>query len=88
MLQNYSIIKAERVPIIKNLARQTRPTTISLSLRQSKKDVIQKMVSGTLSKKFKPQHIETIKSLEFHKLIRQANENVDEWMGRIRVTAI
>ena len=34
---------------------------------------------------FKPQYNETIRSLKFCKLRRQANENVEEWMGRIRV---
>ena len=38
--------------------------------------------------KFKPQYNETIKSLQFHKLMRQANESTEKWIGRIRVAAI
>ena len=37
--------------------------------------------------KFKPKYDEAIKSLEICKLMRQANENVEEWVGRITVVA-
>ena len=29
-----------------------------------------------------------IKSLHFHKLIRQSNEGMEEWMGRVRTAAV
>ena len=45
-------------------------------------------VSEMLNNKFKLQYNETIKSLQFHKLMRQVNENTDELKGRIRVVAI
>ena len=35
----------------------------------------------TLSNKFKPQYNVTIKSLQFRKLYRYDNENVEEWRG-------
>ena len=35
----------------------------------------------TLTNKFKPQYNETIKSLQFRKLYRYDDENVEEWMG-------
>ena len=35
-----------------------------------------------------PQYNETIKSLQFCKLIRQSNENVEEWMGRLRTAVV
>ena len=41
----------------------------------------------TLNDKSKPHYIITIKSLLFHKLYRQTNENAEEWMGRPRVAA-
>ena len=37
---------------------------------------------------FKLQYNETIKSLQFHKLMRQTNGNTEEWSGRIRVASI
>ena len=42
---------------------------------------------NTLTSKFKPQCKETIKSLQFRKLCRNGVENVEEWMGRLRVAA-
>ena len=41
-----------------------------------------------LTSKFLPQFNETIKSLQFRKLCRNDGENVEEWMGRLRVAAI
>ena len=35
----------------------------------------------TLCNKFKSQYNETIKSLQFRKLYRYEDENVEEWMG-------
>ena len=35
-----------------------------------------------INRKFKLQYNETIKFLQFHKLIRQSNESTEEWMGR------
>ena len=42
----------------------------------------------TVRNKFKPQYNETIKSLQFHKLGRQMNENREEWIGRLRLAAV
>ena len=41
-----------------------------------------------LCNKFKPQYNETIKLLQFRKLYRYGNENVEEWIGRLCVTAV
>ena len=41
----------------------------------------------TLSNNFKPWYNETIKSEEIHKSMRQANENVEEWLDRISIVA-
>ena len=41
-----------------------------------------------LATKFKPQYNEMIKSLQFRKLYRLDNENVDEWMGRLHMAAM
>ena len=42
----------------------------------------------TLTNKFKPQYNETIKSLQFRKLYRYDDENVEEWMGRLWVAVV
>ena len=42
----------------------------------------------TLTNKFKPQYNETIISLQFRKLYRYEDENVEEWMGRLWVAAV
>ena len=42
----------------------------------------------TLSNKFKLQYNETIKSLQFRRLYRYDEENVEEWMGRLCVVPV
>ena len=42
----------------------------------------------TFNNKFKPQFNATIKSLQFFKLSRQAKENAEEWMGRLRLEVV
>ena len=42
----------------------------------------------TLNNILKSPYNEAIKSLHFHKLHRQMNENAEEWMGRLRLAAI
>ena len=41
-----------------------------------------------LTNKFKLQFNETIKLLQFHKLSRQDGKDPEEWMGRLRLSAI
>ena len=42
----------------------------------------------TLCNKFKPQYNETIKLLQFRKLYRYEDENVEEWMERLCIAAV
>ena len=42
----------------------------------------------TLANKFKLQYNETIKSLQFRKLYKYDDENVEEWMGRLHIAAV
>ena len=44
----------------------------------------ERVLFDTLYRKFKPQYKEIIKSLQICKLIRQSNESVKEWIGRLR----
>ena len=41
-----------------------------------------------LANKFKPQYNETIKSLQFRKLYQFENKTIEEWMGRLCMTAV
>ena len=41
-----------------------------------------------LNNNFSPQYNETIRSLQFCKLVRQYDESTEEWMGRLRIAAI
>ena len=45
-------------------------------------------LSKTLRSMFRPQFNETIKLLQFWKLCRKDGENAEEWMGRLRITAV
>ena len=45
-------------------------------------------LSDMLTNKFKPQYNETIRSLQFRKLCRYEDENVEEWMGRLWVAVV
>ena len=42
----------------------------------------------TPSNMFKPQYNETFKSLQFRKLYRYNDENVEEWMGRWHIATV
>ena len=42
----------------------------------------------TFNNKVKTQFNETIKSLQFNQLNRQAKENAEDWIGRLRLAAI
>ena len=68
------------------MARQKRPT-IPTQMEQERSNTLEGLFI-TLNNKFKSQYTETIKSLKFRKLGRQTIENADEWMGRLRLTAV
>ena len=40
-----------------------------------------------LNNKFRPQHNETVLSLQYCELSRHENENAEEWIGRLYVMA-
>ena len=61
-----------------------------MTLTKEEQDVYhdEKGIFETLNKKFKPQFNETIKLLQFHKLVHLSNESVEEWMGRLRTATV
>ena len=42
----------------------------------------------TLISKFEPQYNETIKSLQFYKVVRKMNQNAEEWMGILQLADV
>ena len=42
----------------------------------------------TILNKLNPQTDETVRSLQFYKSVRQPNENVEEWEGRLKLAAV
>ena len=82
ILQNYNLGQTDKVSIIKNwLGREGLQLIATLTQEEQE-------VFYTLNRKFKPQYNGTIKSLQFCKLIRQSNEYLEKWMGRLRTAAV
>ena len=88
MFQNYNINQTERVQIIKSwLGREDLQQLETLSQPAQEAYNNEEYLFETLGNRFKPQYNETIKSLQFHKLVRHHNESIEEWIGRLRITA-
>ena len=85
MLQNYNLGKTEKVSIIKNwLCREVLHLIATFTQNEQEACNNEKGLFDTLNRKFKPQYNETIKSLQFQKLIRQSDEITGEWKGRLK----
>ena len=88
MLHNYNMGKTEKVSIIKNwLGREGLQLIGTLTQDEQHTCSNEKGLFNTFNRKFKPQYNETIKSLQFSKLIRQSDESIEEWLG-ILITAV
>ena len=89
MLQNYNFCQTEKVLVINNwLGREGLQLIATLTDEEQEACNNEKGLFDTFNRKFKPQYNETIKFLQFHKLIRQSNESAEEWMGRLRTAAV
>ena len=87
MFSNFRIGLVDKVPIINNwLGRQGLQPLESFTQVEQEACNAKESLFEMLNNKFKPQYNETIKS-KMCKLLRQTNENTEEWMGRIRVAA-
>ena len=81
--------QTEIVSVIKNwLAREVLLQIAPLTQEEQEACNDEKGLFKTLNKYIKPQYNETLKSLHFHKLSRQSNESMEEWMGRLRKAAV
>ena len=85
----YNMPQANKIAIVKNRLGRKGPHYLETLTATEKKAC--NMIDGlfdTLATKVKPQYNEMIKSLQFRKLYRLDNENVDEWVGRLCVVAV
>ena len=83
------MLQAEQIASIKNsLGRKGLQFLESLTQMEQERCNTVEGLFTILNKKFKPQCNKTIKSLQFHKLGWQMNENAEEWMGRVRLAAV
>ena len=88
VLSTYNVHKADKIAMGKNwLGRKGLHYIETLTENEKEACSTLEGLVNTLSDKFKPQSNETVKSLQFRKLYRLENKSVDEWMGRLHVTA-
>ena len=73
--------------LIKNWLRKDLQLLETLTDAEQEKCEASEGLFQTLSNKFQPRYNETIKSLQFHKLVRKPDENAKEWMSRLRTAA-
>ena len=89
MLQNYNLGQTEKLSVIKNwLGRDDLQLIATLTQAEQVTCNNEMGLFDTLNKKFKPEYNETIKCLQFCKLIWQSNESAEEWVGRLRTAVV
>ena len=84
ILTTYNTLQAEQLAMVKNWLGRKYLQFIE-SLLEAEKDRCSTLegLFKILTNTFRPQFNETIKSLQFCKLIRYNRENAEEWMGKI-----
>ena len=89
VLSTYNIPQTDRLALVKNeLGRKGLQYLETLTITEKETCNTLEGLFDTLTNKFKLQYNETIKLLQFRKLCRYEDENVEEWMGRLWVAAI
>ena len=89
VFKSYDIPDIEKTALIKNwLCNKGIQLLEMLTQAEKEKCETSEGLFKTLTNRFKPWYNETIKSLQFHKLGRQANKSAGEWMGKFRIAAI
>ena len=89
VLSTYHTPQTDKLALVKNWSR--RKGLQYLETLTTKEKEACNMLEGlfeTLTNKFKLQYNETIKLLQFSKLYRYDDGNVEEWMGRLWVAAV
>ena len=89
VLSTYNTPQADKLALVKNwLGRKGLQYLETLMTTGKETCNTLEGLFETLTNKCKPQYNETIKSLQFRKLYRYDDENVEEWMGRQWVAAV
>ena len=87
--KSYNTPQAEQLTIIKNwLVRKGLQFTESLMQTEGERCNTMEGLVTTFKNKCKLHFNETIKSLQFNKLPRQAKESTEEWVGRLRLAVV
>ena len=85
----YNTPKTDKLAVVKNwLGRKGLQYIETLTTVEKETCNTLEGLFKTLSNKFKPQYNETIKLLQFRKLYKYDEENVQEWMGRLPIVAV
>ena len=89
VLSMYNTPQTDKLAVVKNcLGRKGLQYVETLMTMEKETCNTLEGLFETLSNKFKPQYNETITSLQFRKLYRYNDENIDGWMGRLCVAAV
>ena len=84
ILSTYNTTQTDKLALLKNwLGRKGLQYLGTLTTTEKETCNTLEGLFDTLTNKFKPQYNKTIKSLQFRKLHRYKDENVEEWMGRL-----
>ena len=84
VLSTYNMPEAENVAVVKNwLGKKGLYYFKTLMAAEGEACNMLEDLFDMLANKFKPQHNETIKSLQLRKLCQLESKNVEEWMGRL-----
>ena len=89
VLSTYTTPQVDKLALLKNWLGRKGLQYLEILMTAEKETC--KTLEGlfeTLRNKFKPQYNKTVKSLQFIKLYRYDDENVEEWMGRLWVAAV
>ena len=89
VLSMYNTPQTDKLAVVKNwLGRKGLQYLETLTTAEKQMCNTLEGLFETLSNKIKPHYNETIKSLQFRKLYRYDEENVEEWMGRLHMMAV
>ena len=86
VLSTYNTPQADKLALVKTwLGRKGFQYLVTLTTTEKETCNTLEGLFETLTNNFKPQYNEKIKSLQFRKLYRYDDEDVEEWMGRLWV---
>ena len=85
MTNSYNTHKRKRVPVIVNWLGREGLSFLQLNDEKQQKCRTHLELFEEMSANIKPQHNETVGSLQYCKLLREQSDNAEEWMGYLRI---